>query len=103
MKKKVSLMGQYDYPGEITVVPSDLITMKNIPYPMLGISDKGQVVNMQPEEEYYFEGAEYVTEYPKEKLMESLNELKYVDQFKVLQKTGKVKNKSVLDILKKYS
>jgi muramidase (phage lysozyme) len=56
--------GQWKYPGEITQINSPSITMKNVPYPVLGISDTGEQIMMQPNGEYYFEGAKTVTEYP---------------------------------------
>jgi hypothetical protein len=56
-------MGQYNHPGEITEINSPYITMKGVPYPVLGISDTGDMQMMYPEEEYEFDG-EKVTEYP---------------------------------------
>jgi hypothetical protein len=56
-------MGQYNHPGEITEIDSPYITMKGVPYPVLGISDTGDMQMMYPEEEYEFDG-EKVTEYP---------------------------------------
>jgi hypothetical protein len=55
--------GQWEYPGEITTIPSNEITMEGVPYPVLGISDTGDTQMMYPEEEYEFDG-ESVTEYP---------------------------------------
>ena len=55
--------GQWDYPGEITEIGSNQITMQGVPYPVLGISDTGDTQMMYPEEEYEFDG-EKVTEYP---------------------------------------
>lgn len=55
--------GQWDHPGEITEIDSPYITMQGVPYPVLGISDTGDVQMMYPEEEYEFDG-EKVTEYP---------------------------------------
>jgi len=55
--------GQWEHPGEITEINSPYITMKGVPYPVLGISDTGDMQMMYPEEEYEFDG-EKVTEYP---------------------------------------
>jgi hypothetical protein len=55
--------GQWEHPGEITEINSPYITMKGVPYPVLGISDTGDTQMMYPEEEYEFEGNK-VTEYP---------------------------------------
>jgi len=55
--------GQWEYPGEITTIPSNEITMQGVPYPVLGISNTGDTQIMYPEEEYEFDG-ESVTEYP---------------------------------------
>jgi hypothetical protein len=55
--------GQWEYPGEITTIPSNEITMQGVPYPVLGISDIGDVQMMYPGEDYTFDG-ESVTEYP---------------------------------------
>jgi hypothetical protein len=55
--------GQWEYPGEITTIPSNEITMQGVPYPVLGISDEGDVQMMYPGEDYTFDG-ESVTEYP---------------------------------------
>jgi hypothetical protein len=55
--------GQWAYPGEITEIGSNQITMQGVPYPVLGVSDEGDVQMMYPEEEYKFKGKK-VTEYP---------------------------------------
>jgi hypothetical protein len=55
--------GQWEYPGEITKIPSNDITMKGVPYPVLGISDTGDSKMMYPEKDYKFKG-KTVTEYP---------------------------------------
>jgi hypothetical protein len=59
--------GQLAYPGEITQINSPYITMRGVPYPVLGIADTGEEQMMYPGQDYEFEGAEYVTEYPKGK------------------------------------
>jgi hypothetical protein len=56
-------MGQWAHPGEITEIGSNQITMQGVPYPVLGISDTGDVQMMYPDEEYEFIG-EKVTEFP---------------------------------------
>lgn len=55
--------GQWAHPGEITEIDSNRITMQGVPYPVLGISDKGDTQMMYPEQEYKFEG-DSVTEIP---------------------------------------
>lgn len=69
----ISPLGQWAYPGEITTIPSNEITMQGVPYPVLGISDVGDVQMMYPGEDYTFDG-EYVTEYPMAKGGISVNE-----------------------------
>lgn len=56
-------MGQWAYPGEITEIGSNQITMQGVDYPVLGISDTGDTQMMYPNEEYEFIG-DSVTEYP---------------------------------------
>lgn len=55
--------GQWEYPGEVTTIPSNNITMEGVPYPVLGVSDTGETKMMYPGENYMFDGT-YVTEYP---------------------------------------
>jgi LysM repeat protein len=55
--------GQWAYPGEVTEIGSNQITMQGVPYPVLGVSNTGDTQMMYPEEEYEFDG-EKVTEYP---------------------------------------
>lgn len=59
----VTPYGQWQYPGKVTTIPSNEITMKNVPYPVLGVSNNGDSRIMYPEREYKFSG-DYVTEYP---------------------------------------
>jgi hypothetical protein len=59
-------MGQWAHPGKITKINSNQITMKGVPYPVLGISDTGDQQMMYPEQEYTFKG-KTVTEYPQKK------------------------------------
>ena len=64
-KKKpiISSLGQWAYPGEVTIIPSSKITMKGVNYPVLGVDDFGNSQVMMPGAEYEFPG-NYVTEYP---------------------------------------
>lgn len=55
--------GQWAYPGEVTEIRSNRITMQGVPYPVLGISNTGDTQMMYPNEEYEYDG-ESVTEYP---------------------------------------
>lgn len=57
-------LGQWLFPGEVTQINSPNITMEGVPYPVLGIADTGEEKMMMPNQEYYFEGANSVTEYP---------------------------------------
>lgn len=56
--------GQWVYPGKITKINSPSITMKNIPFDVLGIANTGERILMKPEQNYYFKGADFVMEYP---------------------------------------
>jgi hypothetical protein len=72
--------GQWDYPGQTTIIPSNQITMQGVPYPVLGVDNIGHSKLMQPGRNYTFPG-QYVTEYPimqkggvlKDPTMESLS------------------------------
>ena len=55
--------GQWEYPGEITKINSNQITMQGVDYPVLGISDTGDTQMMQPGQDYTYDGKS-VTEYP---------------------------------------
>ena len=55
--------GQWAYPGEITEIGSNDITMKGVDYPVLGVSDTGDTQMMYPDQDYKFDG-DKVTEYP---------------------------------------
>jgi len=57
-------MGQLKYPGLPTRIKSPSITMQGVPYPVEAQANTGQKVIMQPGQDYYFPGAEYVDEYP---------------------------------------
>jgi len=56
-------MGQWNHPGEITEIGSNQITMQGVPYPVLGVSDTGDMQMMYPNKEYQYKGSS-VTEYP---------------------------------------
>ena len=55
--------GQWAHPGEITEIGSNNITMQEVDYPVLGVSDTGDTQMMQPNQDYKFDGKK-VTEYP---------------------------------------
>ena len=66
MKKPiVSSKGQWEFPGERTVVPTPQgkITMKDVPYPVIGVDNMGASMMMFPGAEYTFPG-NMVTEIP---------------------------------------
>jgi len=48
--------GQWKYPKQCTVIPSNQITMKNVPYKVLGIDDTGHSKVMHPEKDYGYPG-----------------------------------------------
>ena len=56
-------MGQLMYPGQVTKIPSNQITMEGVNYPVKGIDDTGYSQMMYPGMNYTFPG-QYVTEYP---------------------------------------
>jgi hypothetical protein len=56
-------LGQWAYPGEITEIGSNDITMQGVDYPVLGVSDTGDTQMMYPDQDYKFNG-EKVTEFP---------------------------------------
>ena len=59
----VDPQGQWKYPGEITKIPSNQITMEGVPYPVLGEDNLGNQQMMYPGMNYTFPG-DNVTEYP---------------------------------------
>jgi hypothetical protein len=69
-------MGQWAHPGKVTKIKSNKITMKGVPYPVLGISDTGDTQMMYPNQEYQFIG-DSVTEYP---MMKQGGQLTKLDQ-----------------------
>jgi hypothetical protein len=72
--------GQWAYPGEVTKINSNNITMKGVNYPVLGISDTGDTKMMQPGKDYKFKGNS-VTEFPMAKDGKSLVELNQLTNF----------------------
>lgn len=71
--------GQWAHPGKVTKINSNQITMKGVDYPVLGISDTGDIKLMQPNQDYSFSG-ESVTEYPMKKTKQSKGQLKKLKQ-----------------------
>jgi hypothetical protein len=55
--------GQWAYPGEVTEIGSNNITMQGVDYPVLGVSDTGDTKMMKPGKDYKFKGKK-VTEFP---------------------------------------
>lgn len=49
-------MGQWKHPGRCTMIPSNRITMRNVPFKVLGIDDTGHMKLMRPEREYEYPG-----------------------------------------------
>ncbi len=72
--------GQWAYPGEVTKINSNNITMKGVNYPVLGISDTGDTQMMYPNGEYQYDGSN-VTEYPMAKNGKSLVALDQLTNF----------------------
>lgn len=56
--------GQWKYPGQVTKIPGNDITMKGVNYLVLGVDNNNNKQMMMPGMEYHFPGAETVTEYP---------------------------------------
>lgn len=50
-------MGQWRHPGRCTMIPSNQITMRNVPHKVLGIDDTGHMKLMHPEQNYSYPGA----------------------------------------------
>jgi hypothetical protein len=55
--------GQWEFPGECTLIHSKHITMENVDFPLLGIDETGKYKVMIPEKKYTFDG-EMVLEIP---------------------------------------
>lgn len=56
-------LGQWKYPGQVTRIPSNDITMQGVPYPVYGEDNLGYSQMMYPGMDYQFPG-QYVTEIP---------------------------------------
>ena len=82
----VTSRGQWDYPGQVTRIPSNRITMQGVPYPVLGVSDTGHSQMMSPGGEYMFDGNS-VTEYPMAQQGGFLNE--HPNRYPMLQVGGR--------------
>jgi hypothetical protein len=41
-------LGQWQHPGRCTMIPSNNITMKNVPHAVIGIDDTGHMIAMKP-------------------------------------------------------
>ena len=50
--------GQYNHPGKCTLIPSGNITMKGVPYKVLGIDDTGDSKMMKPDNDYGYPGGQ---------------------------------------------
>ena len=50
-------MGQWKHPGRCTMIPSNRITMRNVPFKVLGIDDTGHMQLMHPEQSYSYPGS----------------------------------------------
>ena len=49
-------MGQWAHPGRCTMIPSNRITMQDVPHKVLGIDDTGYMQLMQPDGQYEYPG-----------------------------------------------
>ena len=76
-------MGQWKHPGRCTMIPSNQITMQNVPHKVLGIDDTGHMQIMHPEQRYEYPGSK-VFEIPMTAQQRTL----------VMQLTNKLKNGS---------
>ena len=65
-------MGQWKFPGQVTRIPSNRITMQGVPYPVKGVGSTGQEQMMYQGQEYSFPGSQYVDEYPLVKAQKGL-------------------------------
>lgn len=83
----VDPMGQWKHPGQNTRIPSSDITMKGVPYPVLGVGSNGQEQMMYPGQEYQFPGAAYVDEYPQMRKGGGLKSKKYSRDLEALSAT----------------
>jgi hypothetical protein len=65
-------MGQWKFPGQVTRIPSNRITMQGVPYPVKGVGSSGQEQMMYSGQEYSFPDSTYVDEYPLVKAQKGL-------------------------------
>lgn len=79
-------MGQWKYPGQVTRIPSDNITMQGVNYPVWAQPNIGPGVMMQPGQDYMFPEADYVDEYPQMKRGGSKKNKKYTRNITALNK-----------------
>ena len=80
-----SPLGQWAYPGQVTRIPSNNITMQGVNYPVLGVDNMGYKQMMFPGGQYSFPGTS-VTEYP---IMQRGGPSQFKDIRKVDQMTGR--------------
>ena len=92
-KPIISPLGQWAYPGEVTIIPSSDITMKGVNYPVLGVDNLGNQQMMMPGQDYTFPG-DYVTEIPQ---MGKGGLAQWFDEKWVDVKTGKACGRSGKD------
>jgi hypothetical protein len=92
-KPIISPLGQWAYPGEVTIIPSSDITMKGVNYPVLGVDNLGNSQMMMPGQDYTFPG-DYVTEIPQ---MGKGGLAQWFDEKWVDVKTGKACGRSGKD------
>lgn len=73
-------MGQWRHPGRCTMIPSNQITMRNVPHKVLGIDDTGHMQLMHPGQQYTYPGTRVfeipMTAQHKTWLMQLMNQLK---------------------------
>lgn len=52
------IMGQWRHPGKCTMIPTldGKITMKYVPYEVIGIDETGHAICMKPEQDYQYPG-----------------------------------------------
>jgi len=96
-----SPLGQWAYPGQVTRIPSNNITMQGVNYPVLGVDNMGYKQMMFPGGQYSFPGTS-VTEYP---IMQRGGPSQFKDIRKVDQMTGRPvthKNKKNLVLTQTY-
>jgi hypothetical protein len=85
-------MGQWDHPGEVTEIDSPYITMKGVPYDVLGISDTGDTKLMEPGKNYKFKGKK-VTEFPiAQEGVDQIPREQYLSKFKTYDNVLKSMN-----------